>query len=271
MATQKGRGGPKTTPDGSAVASGINNNSDKERSGRPPLALVPPAPDCDPRIIEDLGRSGLTPTDLRVELRPKGRGLFRTVDAYRIQYTGPDGQPTGFYRDRALEDWIPSNDDKPRRYLQPKGYAPGLYFPICSERPWSEVNSDPSAPILITEGEKKAACACKHGFPTVGLGGVECWRTKIRPDGTAGRTSRPIPDLDLIDWKGRTALIVFDADRKLATQTNVRRAAEALALELIDRGAAVHISNLPLCDGQKMGLDDFLLARGAEVSAPIQI
>ena len=32
--------------------------------------------------------------------------------------------------------------------------------------------ADPTVTIIITEGEKKAACACKHGLPTIGLGGV---------------------------------------------------------------------------------------------------
>src|SRR5690606_20796980 len=54
------------------------------------------------------------------------------------------------------------------RYLQPANSANHLYvLPVV----W-EVAGDPSVPLVITEGEKKAAKACQEGILTVGLGGV---------------------------------------------------------------------------------------------------
>jgi hypothetical protein len=148
--------------------------------------------------------------------------------------------------------------------MQSAGAAPRLYFPTCLARPFAEIARDATVPLLITEGEKKAACACKQGLPTIGLGGVGCWRTKILPDGTRVDASRPIDDLGSIDWTGRPVYIVFDADRKEKTQANVRHASESLALWLIGQGAVPHIVTLPLDVEAKVGLDDFLMARGPE-------
>ena len=63
--------------------------------------------------------------------------------------------------------------------------------------------------ILITEGEKKAACAVKYGFPCVGLGGVDNWRATrlVLPHGTivqqqkVGRPSLDDDDNDTPDQK----------------------------------------------------------------------
>ena len=136
------------------------------------------------------------------------------------------------------------------RYLTKKGERNRLYVP--SILPGS-VLADPSIPLVITEGEKKALKACQEGIRCVGLAGVWCWKTKI--DGR----SVPLPDLDLVVWPGRLVVIAFDSDSQ--TKPSVRTAQSRLAKELSARGARVHIVELPSDpDSEKVGLDDYLVA-----------
>jgi len=75
--------------------------------------------------------------------------------------------------------------------------------------------------------------------------------------------SDPIPDLDLIQWRGRTVYLCFDSD--VTQKREVRRALWALRCELARRGAEVRVVHLPQGeDGGKVGLDDFLATRGAD-------
>ena len=50
-------------------------------------------------------------------------------------------------------------------------------------------------PLIFTEGEKKALCACQHGFATIGLSGVWSWKRK----GEKGL----LPELTVISWENR--------------------------------------------------------------------
>ncbi|MBM4050491.1 MAG: DUF3854 domain-containing protein, partial [Planctomycetes bacterium] len=75
--------------------------------------------------------------------------------------------------------------------------------------------------------------------------------------------SVPIPDLDLVTWRKRTAFLVFDSD--IVRKAEVRRALWALRGELVGRGAIVRVVYLPDGkDGAKVGLDDLLVAHGAD-------
>ena len=197
------------------------------------------------RAREDLARSGLDADDIR-------RSRFVPVvtpvgpsDNYVIPYFEPDGKPNCFHRERLF-----GNPDQ--KYRQPAQTSPRVYLSPLLAEGWLRVVADPSVTVIITEGEKKAACACKHGFPTLGLGGVYSFLSK----------GKPIPDLDLAVWKGRTVHIAYDSD--LASNPNVHRARVALATELAGRGALVRFVDLPSEDNAKVGLDDFLQAHGAE-------
>lgn len=115
---------------------------------------------------------------------------------------------------------------KPAKYISPKGAGNFLYFPPeCSGK-----LSDASVPLIITEGEFKTLVAYEAGLFAVGLIGVWGWRTK-----GADGLSHVIPDFDLIEWKGRQVIIVFDSD--VTTNINVQRARHELAKELYIRGA----------------------------------
>jgi len=113
----------------------------------------------------------------------------------------------------------------------------------------------PDTPIIITEGEKKAACAVKHGFAAIGLPGVRMFKDS---------ENEFLPELEGISFEYRKVYIVFDSD--IITKHHVRHAELRLAVELINRGAAevlaARLPNEP--DGAKNGLDDYIVRHGKE-------
>lgn len=164
----------------------------------------------------------------------------------------PGGEP--FYRVRFVEQPPIGFDDvsgaKPLRYMQPANTAPVAYYPKSCD--WRRIIGDIEEPIIITEGELKAAKLCKEGFPTIGLGGVYSWR--------AIKLGIPwLPSLNFVRWSRRYVYICFDADFK--TNPQVCRALAELADALHQRGAFVQLVVLPQLPGiEKTGVDDFLVA-----------
>jgi hypothetical protein len=116
------------------------------------------------------------------------------------------------------------------------------------------VADEPSEPVLITEGEKKAACACKKKLLTIGLGGVSNFR---------GPDKQLLPELQEFNWKDRSVWIVFDSDQSANPQ--VAREQSILAMMLRDRGAIVKAIKLPSSkNGEKVALDDFLMQKNGK-------
>lgn len=174
--------------------------------------------------------------------------------AIRINYLDPLGKPTEFYRLRLLGKTPGFALERPIRYLQPPGSGVRCYFPRVLNLNWMEILTDPKHAIIITEGEFKALAACINGFPTIGLGGVENWRS-------AREGKALIDELAAINWKDRALHICYDSDA--ISKPQVGYAAQRLAEELGSRGAVVYDSGLPSSADEKVGLDDFLLANGA--------
>jgi len=156
--------------------------------------------------------------------------------ASRVRHLGPP--PKGF-------DGSPGKD--PCSYLGPTDLPPAAYFPANVD--WATILHDHTVPLIITEGELKAAKACKEGFLTIGLGGV--WSTKSQRFGCPF-----LPSLQLVEWARRVVTIIFDSDLK--TNTSVAAAVNDLADLLAQRGAIVKTAFIP-SDGAKVGLDDLLL------------
>lgn len=161
---------------------------------------------------------------------------------YRIRYLG--SPPAG------LADQTKS---KERRYSQPPESGICAYFPPLVD--WSKILDDPSIPLCVTEGEFKAAKACKDGFPTIGLGGVFNFQSKDQ-----GVTF--LPELRNINWKKRLVFIIYDSDFR--TNENICKAIRDLARVLQQQGALPHTVMLPELGAEgKTGLDDFLVSEGA--------
>lgn len=185
-------------------------------------------------------------------------GAFKPVGALRIPYFDMKGKPTKFYRVRYLEaqPGFAGLATKPQRYAQPAGTLNEVYAPPLLDHTWEEIFADPEVTLYITEGEFKSAAGCSVGLPTLGLGGVDVWRATRRGVGM-------LPMLREVNWDGRQVVIVYDSDA--ATNEHVVRAQRVLAQALLDEGALPSVASLP-ADGQgaKQGLDDFLVAQGAE-------
>ncbi len=112
--------------------------------------------------LADLARSGLTAEDaekLRLEdldaAASKALGFHGRI-AYKIPYFDVTGNVTPeFYRVRFL-------DDGKQKYSQPSGAAPRLYFPPFSDwGPYLVGYTGAKQPVVLTEGEKKAAASAE--------------------------------------------------------------------------------------------------------------
>ena len=185
------------------------------------------------------------------------------VPCIKIPYFDKTGKPLStwpkhppFYRVRLFmpAGFDDITDGKVKRYSQPQGGTAAAYFPQTQD--WDTILDDPLEPLLFTEGEFKAACACKYGFPTIGLGGVHNWHS--HPKGVEF-----LPELEAIKWVGRNVYIVFDSDYQ--TNPLVCMALKEFAEALVERGAFPYVATLPaLPELKKTGLDDYLVAEGAE-------
>jgi hypothetical protein len=184
-------------------------------------------------------------------------------EGFKIPYFDLDGRlrQDGFFRFRFTVDH-PSRGwgstavtEKPRRYAQPLNSGCAVYFPPtiigCT---WRAVANDPAIPVVITEGELKSACASSLGAPTMGLGGVNNWRTA-----TMARNEL-LPELEEFKWHLRTVIILFDSN--INRNPNVACAASMLASVLTMRGAIVKLTHPPVntedTDKHGLGVDDWL-------------
>lgn len=190
-----------------------------------------------------------TPDELEEAGRPNTK-----VKVARIPYFDIHGNEVNFRRYRYLED--PRNawermvtDVKGKRYFQPAGTGLHAYFPPMVD--WEAIASG-NGTLLITEGEKKAASACAHGFPCIGLGGVDCFASK-KDD------SLLLPELLDFKWEGRDVVIVYDSDA--SDNPSVLAASIRLGRRLFALNAKPRIAKLPATrDGKKQGIDDLIYA-----------
>ncbi len=203
----------------------------------------------------------------------KERGYRTTIKAKDLQVLGfssaqqrvpglllplhtTDGQtPLDVYRPdfpRVIEDKKKRNPDgsfkqKVIKYEMPKGEKMRLDVP---PRCRADIG-DPSIPLWITEGQKKADALASIGLCAVALLGV--WNFI----GTNERGGKVF----LSDWRdialnnGRAVRIVFDSD--VMTKPSVKQALEELTRILERKGAKVLSVNLP-GGNNKIGVDDWL-------------
>ena len=225
---------------------------------------------------QHLRLSGLTLADakrfgVKVLTAPQTKKLFPRFarPSLQFQYYDLDG---AVRNDRCRIRWLGpeppgqfgSVNEKPHRYLQLKDSVVAAYFPKTVD--WVKIWKDPEQVILITEGEKKALCAVKHGFTCVGLGGVWNWRS-------AKCGWSLLPELRDLNWYQHPVAIIFDSDG--VENSGVQTAAIKFAEALSAKGALVKIIFLPALtkgleaqadekteSGKKLktGLDDFLIS-----------
>jgi len=200
------------------------------------------------------------PSALQLNIRPAFAG-------FKIPYFDLAGQAVPFFRYRFLQNKpsrgfaaVASDPPKPQKYTQPAGTAPEVYLaPLLDGKlTWAKVAADPRQPVIITEGELKAACGClTTGIPIIGLGGV--WNFQ---SARLGQSLLPI--MEAFDWTERLVAICYDSDSNSGTKADVQQAQYRLTMVLAARGAVVKHIDLPPIDGAKVGLDDFLVSAGKD-------
>jgi hypothetical protein len=270
-------------PANGAAASGIDPATD---------------PRLSPQHLADLRKSGLSDDTIRAcgfysvsgfrvrELLgwdtskndPLGDCLaipYRDAEGNPVPLRGDGGAPVlsskgePLYYTRLRPGRPRTKNGKPCKYESRIG-APILpYFPPGA----LAALKDPSRPLLLTEGEKKAAKAAQDGFPCIGLGGADNWSAR-RPKGEDGKAKGKrelLPELAAIPWNDRQVTIVYDSD--LADNRQVQWAERNLAEALRKLGAVVKVARLPpgppdeKGEPAKRGLDDFLVLYGPDALA----
>lgn len=200
-----------------------------------------------PFFVKDASRSGLTASQAR-EL-----GFRDTAHGYSIPYyepltrepmRTPDGKP--FTRERLR------NPVGGQKYKSPKNGGIRCYFPPGVH---AYLATNPTAPLLLSEGEKKAAKGTFEGVPTVGLGGIWLWKSGKGDDSL---------NMDLVPYvkSGRDVVLIFDSDAT-ATPRKAKSFSECaarLAAAVEPYGCRCYRVDLPELNGAKTGLDDWFVS-----------
>lgn len=225
----------------------------------PPGAAGPPEYSAEfrtrfhPDHLADLQRSGLTESTIAA------LGIYSAVPGAIPRLIGWDPPEVR----SALVFPYPGTDDFCRakvfppfrdkaghevKYLQRAGSGVQLYL-----TPRAEAGlPDPTVPLEVTEGEKKAAALWQAGLAAIGLGGLWNWV----------EGGQPLGALDRIAWAGRPVCLAPDSD--VWARPDLLQPVYALGRDLEDRGATVQVRQLRPLEGAKRGADDFLAARGVD-------
>jgi len=226
--------------------------------------------------------------------RIKSEGVFRPAGLPAIgwiangRFRQLEGPPIAF-----------DKKGRPRKYHQPEGKPAEVFFPLVTVAVWQKVaakNNLPmpefpvvglngealefwewvkttNCPVILTEGEKKAAALICRGYAVVGLPGIHTgyrvtqrgdWVTK--PDGTEYQraTARELHSaLQPFDTELREITILFDYRAGDYSQSQEFKAANTLSK--LFKSAIAKIGKLP---GPDKGADDFLVA-GGDIDAVI--
>jgi len=197
----------------------------------------------DPRVVLERGyRTLKTKAELDRLGFPEKQ---QQAPALLVPMYGPTGQPTT----HQIKPDSPRSgkDGKPIKYETPARSQ--LHLDVHP----SQVQrvKDPTIPLWITEGVKKADCLVSHGQCAVALQGVWCWQ----------KNGVPLPEWEDIKLHGRQVFVVFDSD--VMIKANVQLALGRLVAFLASRGAEIKIFYLPdEADTKKQGVDEYLVSGG---------
>nr|WP_242053868.1 plasmid replication protein, CyRepA1 family [Nostoc sp. FACHB-888] len=123
---------------------------------------------------------------------------------------------------------------------------------------WEWVKQYPEIPIILCEGEKKAACLLSLGFVAIALPGI--WNGRV---GKQDFDERLHPDLVPMAQAGRKFIILFDYETKAKTRWSVFQATVRTAKAIEAVGCECEVASLP---GPEKGVDDFVVARGEDAN-----
>ena len=207
-------------------------------------------------LVISLGEQGeissLTPQEVRLHL---GR---QDIDSsgFLLRYPG-NGAST-----IRLDSPPINGDGKPQKYRRRPGEPNALFN--------HGVDLAQAGELWIVEGELKALCGYAQGLPIVGLSGIWNWRTATEETSLLAEGERLkdeealLPELAQVNWDGKKINLLYDSD--ITPGHKAYDAFPRLAEQLYRLGAGeVRIISLPpVAQGQKTGLDEFILAKGPE-------
>jgi len=220
--------------------------------------------------------------------RIKSEGVFRPAGLPAIGWIA-----NGRFRQLDGPPIAVDKKGRARKYSQPEGKPPEVFFPLVTVAVWQRVSAknnlsmpefpvvglngealefwewaiSSGCPIVLTEGEKKAAALISRGYAAIGLPGIHTgyrvtqrgdWVTK--PDGTGYQraTARELhAALQPLDTELREITILFDYRAGDYSQSQEFKTANTLSK--LFKSAIAKIGKLP---GPDKGVDDFLVAGG---------
>jgi Domain of unknown function (DUF3854)/Origin of replication binding protein len=125
---------------------------------------------------------------------------------------------------------------------------------------WAWVLAHPGIPLILSEGEKKAACLLSLGFVAIALPGI--WNGRIGEEDL----ERLHPDLVPMAQQGRKFLILFDYETKAKTKHHVFQATRRTAGAIQRQGCHCEVALLP---GPEKGIDDWVVALGKKADKAV--
>ncbi|WP_138506612.1 plasmid replication protein, CyRepA1 family [Nostoc sp. PA-18-2419] len=123
---------------------------------------------------------------------------------------------------------------------------------------WEWVKQHPEIPIILCEGEKKAACLLSLGFVAIALPGI--WNGRV---GRRDFDERLHPDLVPMAQAERKFIILFDYETSSKTRWSVFQATVRTAKAILAAGSECEVALLP---GPEKGVDDFVVDRGEDAN-----
>jgi hypothetical protein len=196
-------------------------------------------------------RRGYVSVDTKIRLEQIGIAKAgQSVPGLLIPLLGIDGRPWGHqYRPDAPRI---NSAGKPIKYENPVRQSNRLDIPPGVP----DQLGDPSVPLWITEGARKADAGAIAGLCIVAVLGVNNWRGT---NGAGGKVA--LPDFHDVALNGRQVILAFDND--VMTKPEVRKALRQFGAWLKIKEAKVAYCLLPQ-DAGKIGLDDYLAGHTVE-------
>lgn len=218
---------------------------------------------------EDLAKSGLTRDDIEIRPYVDKMMMNQSTSGYEIPFRYPDGvamrdqKDREFYRCRFCSPYPADKSGKRAKYGVLRGAGNHCFFPKGVDKLLAD-----GEPLMLTEGEKKAAKGVKEGLPVIGVPGIWNWMASSQERRNASSDYMLHSDLVPYLEGGREVIFIYDSDardsaRKVSQfDMNLLR----LAAELAKYGCSLYRVDIPQtkCSDAKAGLDDYLLTHSAE-------
>ena len=193
------------------------------------------------------------------EEKPNGFDPESNAKNKRIKYEHPPKVATEIFALKIpLHLWqaLASRYDVPlpeNIVVTPEGRAIGF---------WAWVIANPSIPLIITEGAKKAGCLITASYVAIALPGINNGYRQER-DNWGNKIGQPslIPQLEVFAHPDREIIFCFDQDEKPATIKNVRRAIATTGKLFTNKGCKVSVISW---NSPEKGIDDLIVAKGVD-------